>query len=364
MKFAVIKNNSNLLRDKVADSVVERCLQHGHTLSDDLYDVNFILNLTSIDDPQVFKRRSKSIFLITIVSGEGLNGTLQSTCYTTLIKTFANMVICAVPSGNNDPAGSHIWFTTPEAGFYDADFDPERIYSLMIPVAGAHYATDNRFTTDLPRRYYKPSPVVKEIIKYGKVMNEMGVLPTPFPLRELLSEEDMLHLYRVFGITGASYGNLSARENIEEFEPPVFWMTGRGVNKSNISEPGKDVLLVKGFDFETGTAEISQPVGYNTKARVSVDAVEHALIYRNFPETGAIIHLHAWMDGVVCTHQNHPCGTVELANEVAGLLRRTGNPSSAVVGLKNHGLTITGESLADIFTRISGKLKTKVPMFA
>jgi ribulose-5-phosphate 4-epimerase/fuculose-1-phosphate aldolase len=362
MKFAVIKNNNDRLRDQAAEELVERCLSHGHILSDNLYDVNFILNLTSISDPQVFKRRSKCVFLITMVSGEGLNGNIQSVCYTTLIKTFANLLICVKPTDQAEE--SRTFFTTPEAGFYNISYDPEKIYQLMMPVAGAHFATDNTFTADLPERYYSPSPVVKEIAKFGREMNKLGVLPAPFPLTELLSRDDMLHLYRVFGITGASYGNLSAKEDIPEFKPPVFWMSGRGINKSEISKVGRDVLLVKDFDYNTGTAEISQPAGYDKKARVSVDAVEHAMIYRNFPGTGAIIHLHAWMDDVLCTHQNHPCGTIELAEEVVELLKKTENPACSVVGLKNHGLTITGSSLDEIFSRISGKLKTEVPMFA
>lgn len=361
MKFSIIRNNATSLGYKIADEITEKCLSHGHIISTDPYQANFILNITNVMDPQFFKRRSKSVFLITIVSGENINGNMQSACYTTLIKTFANMLICAREESNNHLKA---YFTTPEAGFYNIEYDAEEAYNLMIPVAGAHYSTENVFIPDLPERFYSGSPVVDEIIKFGKKMDELGVLPAPFPLRQLLSEEDMLHLYRVFGITGASYGNLSSKEEITEFEPPVFWMTGRGVNKSCLSTIGKDLLLVKDFDFQTGTAIISQPVSYDPKARVSVDAVEHALIYKTFPDTGAIIHLHAWMDGVLCTHQNHPCGTTELAQEVVELLKKTDNPESAVVGLKNHGLTITGRSLEEIFIRISCKLKTEVPMFA
>ncbi len=88
------------------------------------------------------------------------------------------------------------------------------------------------------------------------------------------------------------------------------------------------------------------------------------MIYRTFPEVGAIIHVHAWMDGVPCTRQNYPCGTIELAREVVDLLKQTENPSQTVVGLKNHGLTITGYDLEDIFSRIRGKLQTEVAMFA
>ncbi len=95
-----------------------------------------------------------------------------------------------------------------------------------------------------------------------------------------------------------------------------------------------------------------------------MDAVEHELIYRTFPEVGAIIHVYAWMDGVPCTRQNYPCGTIELAREVVDLLKQTENPSQTVIGLKNHGLTITGYDLEDIFSRIRGKLQTEVEMFA
>jgi len=106
------------------------------------------------------------------------------------------------------------------------------------------------------------------------------------------------------------------------------------------------------------------PPKYDHWARVSVDAVEHQLIYQTFPEVGAIIHVHAWLPGVMCTRQNYPCGTIELAEEVVNLLKRTDNPASTAVGLKNHGLTITGHSLDDIFTRIEGKLQTEVAMFS
>jgi ribulose-5-phosphate 4-epimerase/fuculose-1-phosphate aldolase len=188
-------------------------------------------------------------------------------------------------------------------------------------------------------------------------------LPTPFPLGEFLGEEGLRHLYKIYGITGLSYGNLSAREYVPELDDTTFWMTGRGVDKAHLAKVGKDVLLVKGFVDEQGVALVSVPPVYDLKARVSVDAVEHELIYRTFPDVGAIVHVHAWMKDVLCTRQNYPCGTRELAGEVVSLLARTGDPSQTAVGLKNHGLTITGHSLEEIFGRIRGKLLTEVPMF-
>jgi len=96
--------------------------------------------------------------------------------------------------------------------------------------------------------------------------------------------------------------------------------------------------------------------------RASVDAIEHWMIYTNHPEVGAIVHIHAWMEGVPTTEINYPCGTLQLAKAVAEQIIRAEDPSRAVVGLKNHGLTITGRDLDDIFERIEGKIIPQVPM--
>ncbi len=203
------------------------------------------------------------------------------------------------------------------------------------------------------------------IIKYGRELDHLGVLPTPFPLKEVLSDEDIAQLYNLFEVKGISYGNLSAREHIPDFaDDQTFWMTGRGVDKANLSKIGSDIFLVRDFDEETLSLRLSVPPGYNPKGRVSVDAVEHALIYRTFPEVGAIIHIHAWQYGIPCTRQNYPCGTIELAREVVDLLRMTPNPNQSVIGLKNHGLTITGHDFEDIFSRIHGNLHTQVAMYS
>jgi hypothetical protein len=47
---------------------------------------------------------------------------------------------------------------------------------------------------------------------------------------------------------------------------------------------------------------------------------------------------------------------------VAELVRNEKDPGHAVIGLKNHGLTITGESLDEIFDRVESKILRQVPM--
>jgi ribulose-5-phosphate 4-epimerase/fuculose-1-phosphate aldolase len=139
-------------------------------------------------------------------------------------------------------------------------------------------------------------------------------------------------------------------------------MTARGVDKAHLKGIGQDILLVKGYDPETGEILVSTPPEHNPRIRVSVDAIEHLLIYQEFPDVGAIVHVHAWMENILYTKQNYPCGTFNLAEEVVSLLKKTKHPEKTIVGLKNHGLTITGPNLKDIFKRISGKLLKEVPM--
>jgi len=366
MNFTVRKAGTDPLRDAAADELIDEFQRCGARITDDVPGINFVLDLIDADRPSAYRRHSKSVFVITLASLSKPPADLRSWCYTTLVRTFSNLSICLVPARTNGRAhtleSSTVHFTTPEAGFYAIPYNAHQVYERVLPIAGAHYATDNILSRDLPERLWVPSPTVREIAQFGKVLDSLGVLPTPFPLRTLLSAQDLHHLYRVFGITGASYGNLSAREEVPEFGGTTFWMTGRGVNKASLSEVGSDVLLVKTFDHERGIAHCAVPPGTSARARVSVDAVEHALIYEAFPEVGAIIHVHAWMEGVPATRQNFPCGTLELAREVAELLGHAPDPARAVVGLKNHGLTITGQSLSEIFERVGAKLQTEVPM--
>jgi len=364
MKFAIIKNGSDPLRDAIAEAISQACFRHGHELSTPENGVQFVLNLTGTESPRFFRRKAQSVFVFSIVTVPDPGSDLRSLCYSTLVRSLSNMVICAVPrNGDTSPRGLDVYFTTPEAGFYGQPYDPEGVYRRFIPIAGAHFAIGNEFFRDLPRRHWEPSPAVKKLREYGQELDRLGVLPAPFPLREVLSEELIQQLYSLFEMKGLSYGNLSTRERIPELGETTFWMTARGINKAQISQVGKDVLLVKGFDYSQGRALVSVPPVYDPKARVSVDAVEHELIYRTFPDVGAIVHVHAWMKDVPCTRQNFPCGTKELAEEVTDLLKQTERPAETAVGLKNHGLTITGPSLDKIFDNIRGNLLKEVAMF-
>jgi ribulose-5-phosphate 4-epimerase/fuculose-1-phosphate aldolase len=371
LRFAVVQDDRQPLRDRLAAEIVECCRRHGHRPAKPELGVQFVINLTSAEKPQFFRRRAQSIFVFSLVTLEkppADAAALRKLCYTTLVLTLSNILLCVVPRDAGIPfaaeGNQEIYLTTPEGGFYHYPFVAEHVYDSIIPIAGAHYAIGNVFTNDLPPEYWRASPVLEKMIEYSGELGRLGVLPTPFPLSEVLPPELFEHLYSLFEMKGLSFGNLSARESISELGDTTFWMTARGVDKARIGAVGRDVLLITGFDHERGQARVSVPPDYDPRARVSVDAVEHEMIYRRYPRVGAIVHVHAWMDGLVCTRQNFPCGTRELAEEVCALLALTDDPPRAAVGLKNHGLTITGPDLGDIFQRLRGKLLVEVPMFA
>ena len=107
-------------------------------------------------------------------------------------------------------------------------------------------------------------------------------------------------------------------------------------------------MLVTDYDVEARAMKISIPPGIEPR-RVSVDAIEHWMIYREHPDVGAILHVHAWVDGVDATQVNFPCGTAELAESVAELVREAPDPAHAIIGLK----TMASRSRAPIWTRSS-----------
>jgi hypothetical protein len=47
---------------------------------------------------------------------------------------------------------------------------------------------------------------------------------------------------------------------------------------------------------------------------------------------------------------------------VSDLIDAAPDPAHAIVGLKNHGITATGESLGEILDRIQPRLQLQVPM--
>jgi hypothetical protein len=319
--------------------------------TDDGNAADLVINVVDEADPKPFRRRSRGTFVVGLYE-RGSHSLPED--YPMLVRALANIALCYVP-------GEGAWFTTMERGHYGitADDDArlaELVVERLVPLASSRLVIDNEFRTDLEPDLWNGDEITDSIRAAGVRLQELDLLPNPFPIEDLLNERELRHVKRLYGIGGLSYGNLSARKDEQR-----FWMSASGVDKSRLEQPGRDILLVSDYDSENGRMVLSVPPTVEPR-RVSVDAIEHWMIYQEHPNVGAIVHVHAWMEGINATDVNYPCGTEELARSVAELVRQAPDPDHAVVGLRNHGITVTGPSLEEILDRIEPHVLREIPM--
>jgi ribulose-5-phosphate 4-epimerase/fuculose-1-phosphate aldolase len=321
-------------------------------------DANFVLNAIDRDAPKPFRRKSRGTFVAAFHERAAMPPDIEDSLkleYPMLVRALANIVLCYVP-------GEGVWFTTMERGHYLVPEDGSieglagSVVDRLMPLATSRLVIDNEWRTDLEEELWEGDEVTAEIRRAGELLGELELLPSPFPIEELLSERELRHVKRLYSIGGLSYGNLSMRKDENR-----FWMTASGVDKAQLETPGRDILLVSGYEPADARMILSVPPTVEPR-RVSVDAIEHWMIYQSHPDVGAILHVHAWVEGVPATDVNYPCGTAELARAVSDIIDAEPNPRRAIVGLRNHGITATGDSLLEIIERITPNLLRQVPM--
>jgi len=291
---------------------------------DDIADADFVLNMFDAADPKAFRRAARGTYSAAFYElPEPPEDALKEN-YPMLVRTLSNVVLLRVP-------GKGVWFTTMERGTYHVPDDPEEIYERLAPLATSRLVIDNEWIPDLEPELWDGDDITADIGESGRRLDELDLLPSPFPVEEYLSGRDLRHVMRLYSVGGLSYGNLSARK-----DETRFWMSASGVDKSQLETIGRDFLMVKDFDDDRGVIVLSVPPGIEPR-RVSVDTIEHWMIYQEHPDVGAILHVHAWMEGIAATDVNYPCGTQELAVAVADLVAREPDPAHAVIGLRNTG---------------------------
>ena len=308
-----------------------------------------------------FRRQHYAIYVIGVLFLPFLESDqeLLKQFYSTHIRSLSNILI-VVAGSLEDPT---FVITTLERGaiLVSQDHDSvktryQKLVGRIAPLMRSHLIIRNRFIPDLNPSLWNGTQETQGLSRAGQVLESWDLLPTPFPMQDYLTPDEMAHVKRMFGIGGLSYGNLSVRHDEDS-----FWMSASGIDKSHLNDIGRDILLVKDFDAEEESIQLSVPEDISPR-RVSVDAIEHWNIYHQYPDIGAIIHIHAWMPGVPATEFNYPCGSRELADEVAKQLALCQDPTHAVIGLKNHGLTITGDTPEEILSRIQDQVLRQVPM--
>ena len=359
MIFSIVGELASPLQQWLARGLRQELERRGHVyVEPGSRDLRLVLNFVDPQRPRPYRRRARATFVCSVAEAPAPPQDVLKAAYPLLIRSLSNLLLYVVPNGQRVST----YFVTLEQGYYDVPYDADepayfaRLYERLHPLASSNLIIDNIFEPDLPESLWQGDEAVEQIRRASRRLGELDLLPAPFPIQEILPPEDLRHVQHLYGIGGLSYGNLSARR-----DRTSFWMSASGVNKYRLETVGQDILLVKRYDAERNAMILSVPP-HVTPRRVSVDAIEHWMIYTEHPQVGAILHVHAWMEGVRSTQVNYPCGTLELAQSVANLVREAPDPGRAVIGLRNHGLTITGPSLDEIFERIEGRLIRQVPM--
>lgn len=363
--IAVVEGSRGLLTRWFLDGLSAALAARGHPVQrerkrDVRIDpgVRVVINAVDAERPISFRRRSKEIFVVGVAEVPARAEEMLPAGYSLLVRTLSNVFI---PIARTE-SGPEAYFITMEQGFHRIAHDQddaaffEAVVARILPLAESRLVIDNEFIPDLPRELWNGDEHTAALFRAGQRLAELDLLPAPWPIEELLSPADLRHVQRLFGIGGLSYGNASARHAGD-----TFWMSASGVDKSHLMEIGREILLVTGYDQARGVIRLSVPPGVKPR-RVSVDAIEHLTIYREHPEVGAILHVHGWVTGATSTEAVYPCGTEELAREVAGLVRDAPDPARAIIGMKNHGVTITGSSLDEILERVGPHILRQVPM--
>ncbi len=361
MLFSFTGTETDNLHEWFARGMRDVLVRNGHEYVDDPQQAGLVFNFFPRDRPRMFRRRAQAVFVVGVCVVNGAFNEPIRDGYPLLVRSLSNLMIALLPEETEtEQPIAHM--LTLEQGHYTVAGDHEdlayfdHVYRRVAPLATSRLVIENIFEPDLEEELWSGDEITESIYRAGKAMDELNLLPAPFPIHEILPARDFRHVQRLYNIGGLSYGNVSARKDAH-----CYWMSASGVDKSNLREVGRDILMVKGYDEAKNAIRLSVPPNIEPR-RVSVDAIEHWMIYTEHPDVGAILHVHAWMGGIDSTEMNFPCGTYEMGQAVADLVRLAPDPARAVVGQKNHGLTITGPSLDEIVERVGDRLMPQVPM--
>ncbi|MEW6399794.1 MAG: class II aldolase/adducin family protein, partial [Bacillota bacterium] len=233
----------------LADGLGEQLRRHGYVPVDPASeDVRLVLNFTRADRPEPHRRRSQATFVVSVIQVPERPDDILRAAYPLLVQSLSNLLIYLV---GDEEAVRETYFVTLERGYYPLTVAPgddayfARIYDRLAPLASSRLVIRNEFVPDLAPELWKGDEITGQLRWASRELEELDLLPAPFPIQEILSERDFRHVQHLYGIGGLSYGNLSARHG-----PRSYWMSASGVNKARLETIGRDILLVTGYDPE------------------------------------------------------------------------------------------------------------------
>ncbi|MFH1447341.1 MAG: class II aldolase/adducin family protein [Candidatus Micrarchaeota archaeon] len=155
---------------------------------------------------------------------------------------------------------------------------------------------------------------------------------------------EIVHWARVLsgkGFTPGNAGNISFRKG------KGFVITSSGSELSNLGED--DFVFVEGFKL--GKFELEGAIGMKLP---SSETPLHAAIYSVRADVGAVVHCHAFPNGVVESEREFEYGGREQARAVSELLRE-----NDIAIVRGHGAFSVGNNVEEAAGRILQSIKGK-----
>jgi ribulose-5-phosphate 4-epimerase/fuculose-1-phosphate aldolase len=243
--FTIVGNCANPFLSLFSDGVKKKFQSAGFQYYEEPIDhIRVVFNFIDSENPRPFRRKAQATFVVSIIEVHEKQEPVLKSAYPYLIRTLSNHLIYIC----NHEGKTDVYFITPEQGCYKITYDPENetaffdsIYTRLEPLASSQLVIDNDFHDDLPDVLWEGDDITEKLRFAGKRLDQINLLPAPFPIDEYLSPRDLKHLKKLYGIGGLSYGNLSSRKDKDS-----FWMSAAGANKADLKKIGQDILLVKG----------------------------------------------------------------------------------------------------------------------
>jgi hypothetical protein len=167
----------------------------GFLYVDDIADADFVLNMFDAEDPKAFRRASRGTYSAAFYELPEAPDDALKASYPMLVRTLSNVVLLRVPEKG-------VWFTTMEQGTYHVTEDPATIYERLEPLATSRLVIDNEWIPDLEPELWDGDEVTADISESGRRLDELDLLPSPFPVEEYLSGRDLRHVMRLYSVGG------------------------------------------------------------------------------------------------------------------------------------------------------------------
>ncbi len=307
-------------------------------------------------DPRPYHRPDGSVVVVALLREPRVPEDPDAFARGWLMRSLANLAM--VVSGPED--APEICLRSPDrpVEHLSAPAWSPRLFAQIVDrlrLLDVHLVLDNIFDRDLEPELLQGGEALPAMRRVARALAASGALSLGPPAGEFLSHQDRRHVERLYQGSRMSFGNLSLRHDLHR-----FWMSTSGVDWEHMEVVGRDVQLVKGYDAPSRALLVSVPPGVRPH-RVSADALTHHLVYRAHPGIGAVVHLHAWLEGVQALVPDYARGSLERAQAVAQFVAAAEDPVHAVVGIDRHGLIATGENLDEIVERLSAAGIVPVP---